>query len=90
MVSAPDPLVFAERAMFAGAPVLTVFHEADGDWQYLTSQDPAPEDAQLVHQSHVYEVDPSLRSLHSLPAGTWATRSAPEQEWVYGEEEPAN
>lgn len=83
-MTAEDPLVFVERDMFEGVPVMTVYHEADGDWQYLTSKDPSPGDAQLVHQSHVYRQDPTLKELHSMPTGTWATRSAPGEPWVHG------
>jgi hypothetical protein len=82
------PLVFVMRNMFDGELVTTVYHEADGDWQYITgsSPDPDPSAAQLVHQSHVYEVDPTLRELHSMPLGTWAVREARGGAWTFGEE----
>jgi hypothetical protein len=81
-----DPLVFVMRAIFDGRPVLTVYHEADGDWQYLTEGAATRENAQLVHQSHVYELDPSLRELASMPLGTWAVRHAPGVPWAFGED----
>lgn len=88
-MSEKDPMVFVERDMFEGAPVLTVYHEDDDDWQYLTSPSPSPAKAQLVHQSHVYATDPSLKELHSMPQGSWATRAAIGEPWTYGtEEEP--
>jgi hypothetical protein len=83
-----DPLVFVMRNLFAGETVTTVYHEMDGDWQYITGFDPQPDpaEAQLVHQSHVYRVDPTLRELHSMPLGTWATRDAIGDRWTYGED----
>jgi hypothetical protein len=79
-----DPLVFLMRDVFLGRPILSVYHESDGDWQYLTDGDATRENAQLVHQSHVYKLDPSIRELHSMPLGTWATRAAPGEPWSFG------
>ena len=72
------------RDLFQGKPVLTVFHEQDGDWQYLTGGEATPENAQLVHRSHVHAVDPELRELHDLPRGHMATRAAPGEHWHVG------
>jgi hypothetical protein len=81
-----DPLVFLMRDVSDGRPILTVYHEADGDWQYLTGGEATPENAQLVHRSHVYEIDPSLLELASMPLGTWAVRQAPGAPWVFAED----
>ena len=77
-----DPLVFAMRDMFEGAVVTIVFHESDGDWQYLTAPYPELADAQLVHQSHVYNTDPTLRELETMPSGFRATRDALGEQWI--------
>ena len=79
-------MVFVMREAFDGKPILTVYHESDGDWQYLTEGVASPENAQLVHQSHVYDVDPSLRELASMPPGTWAVRQALGAPWSLGED----
>jgi hypothetical protein len=81
-----DPLVFVMRDVFDGRPILTVYHESDGDWQYLTQGEATPENAQLVHQSHVYELDPSLHELASMPPGTWAVRHHLGAPWAFGED----
>ena len=83
-----DPLVFVMRNMFDGEFVTTVYHELDGDWQYITGSSPEadPKDAQMVHQSHVYQADPTLRELHSLPLGTWAVREERGGAWTMGED----
>jgi hypothetical protein len=85
---AQDPLVFVIRNMFDGEFVTTVYHESDGDWQYITGLDPDPDPAtaQLVHQSHVYRVDPSLRELHTMPLGTWAVREEMGGRWTHGDD----
>ena len=81
-----DPLVFVMCNMFDGEPVTTVYRESDGDRQYITgfSADADPEDAQLVHQSHVYQADPTLRVLHTMPLGTWAVREGAGGTWTFG------
>ena len=81
-----DPMVFVMREAFDGKPTLTVYHESDGDWQYLTEGQATQENAQIVHRSHVYEVDSSLRELASMPAGMWAVRHAPGAPWILGED----
>ncbi|NYJ04048.1 hypothetical protein [Petropleomorpha daqingensis] len=81
-----DPMVFVMREVFDGKPVLTVYHESDGDWQYLTEGQATQENCQIVHQSHVYEVDSSLRELASMPMGTWAVRHTPGAPWIFGED----
>jgi hypothetical protein len=80
-----DPLVYVMREVFDGVPVMRVFHEADGDWQYLTEAELVPAAAQLAHQRHRYEADPSLRELAAMELGTWAVRDAPGARWEFGE-----
>ncbi len=80
-----DPLVYVMREVFDGVPVTRVFHEADGAWQYLTEAELLPSAAQLAHQSHLYEIDPSLRELAAMPLGTWAVRDEPGARWEFGE-----
>ncbi|MGY1781339.1 hypothetical protein [Geodermatophilus sp. SYSU D01036] len=80
-----DPVVYAMREVFDGVPVTRVFHDPDGDWQYLTDSEPVPEAAVLAHRSHLFELDPSLLELASMPSGTWAVRHAPGHPWTCGE-----
>lgn len=82
-----DPLVFVSSDLFQGRAVLSVFHEVDGDWQYLTSMAPAQDEAQMVHQSHVYEVDATLRELHELPRGKFAVRAGAGRPWSIGDDD---
>ncbi|WNV74294.1 hypothetical protein [Geodermatophilus sp. DSM 44513] len=74
------------RDAFTGRPILTVYHEADGDWQYLTDGEAMAENAQLVHQSHVYDLDVSLSGLDSMPPGTRAVRQDQGSPWVISED----
>jgi hypothetical protein len=81
-----NPQVVVMRNAFDGTPITSVFHEADGDWQFLTGR-PDPGTAQRRHLSEVLALDPALRELAGLPRGTWAHRDAPDQPWQV-EEDP--
>ena len=75
------PLVFVMRDAFDGAVITSVFHEEDGDWQFLTGPVATRETAQLVHRSHVLALDPTLSQLDDMPQGMWAHRHGPDQPW---------
>jgi hypothetical protein len=88
-----DQLVFVESDAFDGVPIISVFHDEDGDWQFFTTLDPKPENARLVHPSHVLELDPALAEVTDMPLGTWAARHGRGQPWhrgVMGEEPDAD
>ena len=76
-----DPLVFVMRDAFEGVPITSVFHEADGDWQFITGE-PLPETATLSHLSHVLALDPTLQELAEMPLGMWAHRHGRDEPWV--------
>jgi hypothetical protein len=77
-------LVFVEFDAFDGVPIISVFHDEDGDWQFFTTLDPEPANARLVHPSHVLELDAALAELTDMPVGTWAARHGPGQPWHRG------
>jgi hypothetical protein len=71
-----DTLVFTTQPVLDGAPVRSVHHDRDGDWQILCDTTLAVEDARLVHFAHLVEMTPSLTSLADLPRGWSAGRCA--------------
>jgi hypothetical protein len=75
------------KSAFLGKPILRVFHEADGDWQYLTEDPLDPRAAEMVHQSHVVALDPTLQELSDLLPGTWAERADASSDWFFGIDE---
>jgi hypothetical protein len=81
-----NPQVYVMRNAFDGAPITSVFHEKDGDWQFLTGP-PQPGTVQARHLSAVLALDPALRELVGLPLGMWAHRDGPGQPWQV-EEDP--
>jgi hypothetical protein len=86
----PDLGVFSShRVMDRDLPVLLVFHDENGDWEFLSSYEESAEEIVLVHVSHLLEFDPSLQRLADLPAGWKAWRESATAEWIR-EPTPAN
>ncbi len=66
-----------------GAPILRVYHDYDGGWQFHGSpDDPAtPDVARLVSLGTMIARDATLSELHDLPDGWRAFRSSASRPW---------
>lgn len=80
----PDTATFTTTFVLDGSPILRVYHDYEGDWQFHGSpDDPATEEvARLVSLQSMVELDASLATLHDLPYGWRAVRSSPDAAWV--------
>jgi hypothetical protein len=75
--------VFSSRLVMDGRkPILLVFHEEDGDWQFLSSYEEHEDEIVLLHLGHVLDWDSTLRALEDLPGGWKAWRESVADEWV--------
>jgi hypothetical protein len=73
---------FTTRFVIDGSrPVLEVYHEHDGDWQFLCGTTLESADLKLVCMGCMLDLDPSLGELATLPYGWRAYRSSPNQAW---------
>ncbi len=63
-------------------PILEIYHDHDGEWQFLCGTTNAYEDAKLVCLGCMMERDPSLFQLADLPSGWLASRESPAHPWV--------
>lgn len=60
-----------------------VYRDADDDgFQFLSDGEKAEGDAMMVGLEEVFELDPTIGQLASLPPGWRATRGGPEEAWV--------
>ncbi|RFZ92343.1 DUF4262 domain-containing protein [Mucilaginibacter conchicola] len=73
--------VYTTSDALAGAPVLYVYHNENGDWQFHTSLEPDINDGKLVCLKHLVEADPSLNSIYFLQYGWAASRADRDAEW---------
>lgn len=88
---APDPWPFSDdvdarvfttrRVVEEQAPILWVYHDADGDWQFIDDGPTEQEDIALVHLGHLVGADTSLAELADLPLGWMASRPATGDPW---------
>jgi hypothetical protein len=77
--------VYTTKQAFEGDPILFVYHDEDGDWQFHTSSSPNSEDAMLVCLEEITKLDPSINEIFHLQYGWRAWRECPNSEWEYEE-----
>lgn len=66
-------------------PILQVFHDVDGDWQFLTG-DQYPDDIRIVALSRIVNQDPTLNEVFNLDFGESAEREFIGGAWVRAKE----
>lgn len=86
----PDTGCFTTKLVLEGSPILRVYHEYDGDWQFHgdSSQSASEEDARLVCLTEMVSLDPSLQELHDLPCGWRAERLSTNGQWTRHKDHP--
>lgn len=78
--------VYTTRQALEGDPILYVYHNEDGNWQFHTSLAPDLADAKLVCLEEITKLDPSLNDIYHLQYGWRAWRDSPQDEWQYAED----
>lgn len=81
----PNVACFTTKQVRAGAPILSVAHDSEGAWQFLTGERVNEADAQLVALEEVLARDPTLAQLGNLPPGHVAARETASAPWVRAE-----
>jgi hypothetical protein len=71
--------VFTSTRVRDGLPVLLVFHDGDGDWQFLSSVEESADEGLHIHVSHLLDNDETLGQLADLPLGWKAWRWSPDE-----------
>ena len=78
--------VYTTKQAFNGDPILFVYHNEDGDWQFHTSDDPNLDDAVLVCLEEITKLDPTVNELYHLQFGWHAWRETSSDKWLYAED----
>ena len=74
---------FTTRYVLDGSrPIRDVYHDHDGEWQFLCSTTTASDGAKLVCLGCMVERDPSLLQIADMPSGWVAYRESPEHPWT--------
>lgn len=79
--------VFTTHDVLKGAPILYVYHNEDGDWQFHSSDEPDLNDAKLVCLEQLVKMDDSLNTIYYLNYGESASRLSIEDDWQIYESE---
>ncbi|MGN7721853.1 DUF4262 domain-containing protein [Chitinophaga sp. 22620] len=78
--------VFTTERALKGDPVLYVYHDEDGAWQFHTTPAPAEKDIKIVGLEEITRLDPSLNELFNLPYGAQAWRASKGDDWEFIED----
>ncbi len=73
--------VYTTKQAFNGAPILYVYHNEDGDWQFHTSMEPDLAESMLVCLEEITKLDESLNEIYYLEYGWRAWRANKDSEW---------
>ena len=71
----------SQRVVKDGQAILAVFHEEDGDWQFLHGEIIEDDEIAVICMACAYDNDPTLGDLADLPRGWMATRSSADSPW---------
>jgi hypothetical protein len=79
----PNIASFTTTFVLDGTPILRVYHDYDGGWQFHGSPDDSatPDVTRLVSLGSMIARDPTLNKLHDLPNGWQAFRSSATKPW---------
>ena len=78
--------VYTTKQAFEGHPILYVYHNKDGDWQFHTSEEPNLSDAKLACLEEITKLDPTINEIFHLDYGGRAWRESKDNEWQYEED----
>lgn len=73
--------VYTTQKTIEGNPILWVYHNNDGDWQFHSEEYPIADDAKIVTLESLVSKDPSLNDIYFLGHGQYATRKNMNSEW---------
>lgn len=75
--------VFTTSHVLEGKPILYVYHNDDGAWQFHSEQEPALKDSKLVCLEEITKMDPSVNELYHLSLGKSAWRESAGHPWEW-------
>lgn len=81
---------FCQQHVKVGEPILTVFHDHEGDWQFFHRDLEPDEEPAILCLGCVFEMDRSIGEIADIPAGHMATRESVGAEWTVEEYEDSD
>ncbi|HTO38302.1 MAG TPA: hypothetical protein VL021_07750 [Brumimicrobium sp.] len=68
------------------SPILSVYHDVEGDWQFMGGEDVTEADAKMVSLHQIIDLDPSVQEVLDIETGYMASRSHVGDNWKITEE----
>ena len=86
----PNTACFTTTFVLDGSPILRVYHDYDGDWQFHGSNDHPATDSvcKLVCLGDIIKLDASIIQLNDLPCGWQAERQQKSSSWRRSKNHP--
>jgi hypothetical protein len=82
---------FTTRHVVEGThPILEVYHDHDGEWQFMCGTTTASADAKLVCFGCMIDRDPTILQLANMPSGWVAYRASSNKPWSREEYEDSD
>ena len=72
---------FTTQHVLDGKPILFVYHNDNGDWQFHSEREPDLKDAKLVCMESITKIDPSVNQVYHLSYGQSAWRASADAPW---------
>ena len=73
--------VYTTKQVLGGAPILYVYHNDDGDWQFHSELLPDIKDARVIAFDQITKIDSSVNDVFTLEFGWRAWRNTVMDEW---------
>ncbi|KAA9331903.1 DUF4262 domain-containing protein [Adhaeribacter soli] len=77
-----DVRAFTTRQVLEGQAISYVYHNNEGDWQFMSDSKPNAKDARIVCLEDITRLDPSVNDIYFLPFGWYAWRNSREEKWT--------
>lgn len=79
----PNTACFTTTFVLEGSPILRVYRDYEGDWQFHGATDQSADDSvgKIVALKEIVRLDGSVMELHDLPYGWAAERATPTARW---------
>ena len=74
--------VYTTSDVLNGAPILYIYHDEDGDWQFHSTADPDLNKSMLVSLETLVKIDETLNDIYYLNFGESAYRESVGAEWI--------
>jgi hypothetical protein len=79
---APNVVSITVTSILRGSPILYVFHDEDGGWQFLDGAEHTVADGALIGMGTALGLDATLREVADLPVGWVASRQEVGSRWL--------